>query len=355
MFIKKLRKQHLLSQEHLAEITGLSLRTIQRVEYGHRVSYSSLRKLSAAFDIDVDILEREIYAMNDKSDDFNETPLWIRLVLGKGWLFGSKARYEKMTTFFIGLGIVCFMAWISLLFWFTVPALHKLMLSSLLTASVAFFLAAWFSMWCIRIGNKSRAWQIVETSQSKTYSGPIIATFFGLMVAVNAFSALDSEIGPFGETDLEKNPPWELLGIDENDPAFLNYLAQTTVEIFATDGDRKLIRLYKKGLRLVVNSEGEVDRIILNSNRYEGTPEASFPLSLKRDMARGDAENLLGEPSLVSDLRFGNIRAQYLIDGNKLDIDSESVILEILYRARSMSLTDMNATLASVVVIQDET
>jgi transcriptional regulator with XRE-family HTH domain len=347
MFIKKLRKQHLLSQEHLAEITGLSLRTIQRVEYGHRVSYSSLRKISAAFDIDVDKLEREIYAMNDKSDDFNETPLWIRLVLGKGWLFGSKARYEKMTTIFISLGIVCFMAWISLLFWFTVPALHKLMLGSLLTASVAFFLAAWFSMWCIRIGNKSRAWQIVETSQSKTYSGPIIATFFGLMVAVNAFSALDSEIGPFGETELEKNPPWQLLGIDENDPAFLNYLAQTTVKIFATDGDRTLIRLDETGLRLAVNSEGEVDRIILNS-------KTSFPLSLKKDMARGNIESLLGEPSLVSDLRFGYLRTQYLIDGNKLDIDSESVILEILYRARSMSLTDMNATLASITIIQDE-
>jgi transcriptional regulator with XRE-family HTH domain len=354
MFIKKLRKQHLLSQEHLAEITGLSLRTIQRVEYGHRVSYSSLRKLSAAFDIDVDILEREIYAMNDKSDDFNETPLWIRLVLGKGWFFGSKDRYEKMTTFFISLGIVFFIAWIGSSFWLPVNPLQGLMNGIFLSGSVAFFLAACFSMWCIRIGNKNRAWQIVETSQSNTYSGPIIATFFGLMVAVNAFSALDSAIGPFGETELEKNPPWQLLGINENDPAFKDYLAQTTVDIFATDGGRKLIRLYEKGLRLGVNTEGDVDHIRLNS-RYEGTPEASFPLSLQRDMTRGDIERLIGEPSLVSDLRFGNLRVQYLIDGNKLDIDSESVILEILYRARSMSLTDMNATLASIVIIQDET
>ena len=46
MYIKKLRKQQKLSQETLAEKTKLSLRTIQRIEAGHRVGYSTLRALA---------------------------------------------------------------------------------------------------------------------------------------------------------------------------------------------------------------------------------------------------------------------------------------------------------------------
>jgi len=43
MLIRKLREERGISQEQLAETTQLSLRTIQRVEAGHRVSYASLR------------------------------------------------------------------------------------------------------------------------------------------------------------------------------------------------------------------------------------------------------------------------------------------------------------------------
>jgi transcriptional regulator with XRE-family HTH domain len=57
MFIKKIRQAKHLSQESLAELSGLSLRTIQRVESGHRVSYASLRSLAASFDINIDELE----------------------------------------------------------------------------------------------------------------------------------------------------------------------------------------------------------------------------------------------------------------------------------------------------------
>lgn len=42
MFIKARRQQNQLSQEQLAESSGLGLRTIQRVESGNRVNYASL-------------------------------------------------------------------------------------------------------------------------------------------------------------------------------------------------------------------------------------------------------------------------------------------------------------------------
>ncbi|PCJ43601.1 MAG: hypothetical protein COA71_01650 [SAR86 cluster bacterium] len=47
MYIKELRQKRHLSQEQLAEVSGLSLRTIQRVESGYRVSYASLRAFAA--------------------------------------------------------------------------------------------------------------------------------------------------------------------------------------------------------------------------------------------------------------------------------------------------------------------
>ncbi len=81
MLIRKLRVDRGLSQEQLAEATCLSLRTIQRVEAGHRVGYASLRALATTFDINVDSLERELYAMNTAQDEYIEKPLWVRLTL----------------------------------------------------------------------------------------------------------------------------------------------------------------------------------------------------------------------------------------------------------------------------------
>lgn len=349
MFIKKLRQRHLFSQEHLSEVSGLSLRTIQRVEQGHRVSYSSLRKLAAAFDIDVDKLEREIYAMNDKMDDYTETPLWIRLVLGKGWFFGARKRYEKMTSFFMVLGIVFFMAWIPLIFWIRVPALHELMNASFLTASVALLLAAYFSMVCIRLGDKYKAWQVLESRQRNNSPLMIIGSFLGLIITVNAYSSIDS----FRNSDLVETPPWHFLGVSENDEAFKDYLAATRMEILATDGGRKLIRLFEKGLRIGVNPEGEVDVVRLSTNRDAWPYEASLPLSLNLNMSRGDIENVIGDPVFVSNTQYGKTRVQYLTEGALLDIDSDNVILEILYHS-SFETPPLTHSPASITLIQSD-
>jgi transcriptional regulator with XRE-family HTH domain len=89
MSIRTLRERKLLSQEQLAEASGLSLRTIQRAEAGHRVSYASLRALAAVFEIDVDQLERKLYASSKSiDDDFVEVPRWLRVLNGEGWLKG---------------------------------------------------------------------------------------------------------------------------------------------------------------------------------------------------------------------------------------------------------------------------
>ncbi|MEC7960766.1 MAG: helix-turn-helix transcriptional regulator, partial [Pseudomonadota bacterium] len=58
--IKSLRTKHHYSQEQLARMSGLSLRTIQRVESGQSASLETLKSLAAVFEIDVDTLKGDI-------------------------------------------------------------------------------------------------------------------------------------------------------------------------------------------------------------------------------------------------------------------------------------------------------
>jgi transcriptional regulator with XRE-family HTH domain len=52
-YVKAQREQRAWSQEHLAEVTGLGLRTIQRIEKTGTASYESARSLAAVFEVDV--------------------------------------------------------------------------------------------------------------------------------------------------------------------------------------------------------------------------------------------------------------------------------------------------------------
>ena len=52
-YIKAQRARRAWSQEHLAEVTGLGLRTIQRIEKTGAASYESARSLAAVFEMDV--------------------------------------------------------------------------------------------------------------------------------------------------------------------------------------------------------------------------------------------------------------------------------------------------------------
>src|SRR3981081_2281681 len=51
LLIQKLRLQRGWSQEQLAELTGLSVRTIQRIERGQTPSAESLKALAAGLDV----------------------------------------------------------------------------------------------------------------------------------------------------------------------------------------------------------------------------------------------------------------------------------------------------------------
>lgn len=57
MLIQKLRLQRGWSQEQLAEASGLSVRTIQRLERGQPASLESAKALAAVFEIDLSRLQ----------------------------------------------------------------------------------------------------------------------------------------------------------------------------------------------------------------------------------------------------------------------------------------------------------
>lgn len=104
MSFKTLREKHLLSQEKLSEISGLGLRTVQRLEAGHRVSFASLRALAVALKMDVDVLERELYAMKTPTDEFVEVPRWVRR-LREGLATGSPALARRQACLYEALAI----------------------------------------------------------------------------------------------------------------------------------------------------------------------------------------------------------------------------------------------------------
>jgi transcriptional regulator with XRE-family HTH domain len=55
MLVRKLRLQRGWSQEHLAELVGVTPRTIQRIERGYRPGLETAKALASVFEVDVSI------------------------------------------------------------------------------------------------------------------------------------------------------------------------------------------------------------------------------------------------------------------------------------------------------------
>ena len=59
MIIKKLRLQRGWSQDQLAQMAGLNIRTIQRIERGHKAGMETLKSLAAVFEVEYSTLTQE--------------------------------------------------------------------------------------------------------------------------------------------------------------------------------------------------------------------------------------------------------------------------------------------------------
>lgn len=71
MSVQKLRLKHGWSQQQLAEASGLSVRTVQRIEAGYPASTESLKSLAAVFEVDFSTLNPE-QTMNSTTSNLSE-------------------------------------------------------------------------------------------------------------------------------------------------------------------------------------------------------------------------------------------------------------------------------------------
>ncbi|MFS4580184.1 2TM domain-containing protein [Phaeobacter sp. C3_T13_0] len=84
MLIRKLRIKRGWSQETLAEVSELSVRTIQRVERGGNASLETLCALASVFEVDVATIakEKSVYTENELPDNERKAVEYARDIKG---------------------------------------------------------------------------------------------------------------------------------------------------------------------------------------------------------------------------------------------------------------------------------
>ncbi|MDG6881415.1 transcriptional regulator, y4mF family [Phocoenobacter uteri] len=73
MIIQKLRLEKGWSQQLLSEMSGLSTRTIQRIENGQKPSVESVKSLAAVFEVDFKTLNEALTMNNSTTTSLNES------------------------------------------------------------------------------------------------------------------------------------------------------------------------------------------------------------------------------------------------------------------------------------------
>ncbi|GAC18704.1 helix-turn-helix domain-containing protein [Paraglaciecola arctica] len=79
MILKELRISRHFSQEQLAQMSGLNVRTIQRIESGKNASLESLKCLASVLDIDVSTLNQEKFMIDKNSDNWKKLPFLLKI------------------------------------------------------------------------------------------------------------------------------------------------------------------------------------------------------------------------------------------------------------------------------------
>ncbi|MEP1144067.1 MAG: helix-turn-helix domain-containing protein [Henriciella sp.] len=82
--IKRWREERHWSQEHLADLAGIGLRTIQRIENGDAASPESLKALAAAYNVDVMALsvDQDLEAAQFKDSQNEKAVAALKLSFG---------------------------------------------------------------------------------------------------------------------------------------------------------------------------------------------------------------------------------------------------------------------------------
>ncbi|MCQ9067998.1 helix-turn-helix domain-containing protein [Vibrio sp. 1557] len=99
MVVRKLRLKHGWSQEQLADLSGLSIRTIQRIERGHKPGLESLKCLAAVFETNVSELQQEQEMTNEVRITDEEQTVIDQVRAIKGF-------YSHLMTYVLVIGLL---------------------------------------------------------------------------------------------------------------------------------------------------------------------------------------------------------------------------------------------------------
>lgn len=159
MGVMELRRERSWSQDQLAELSGLSVRTIQRIESSGKAGYASIRALASAFEIDDSALELEL-AMSKSSSGWKKRPAWVRaLFLGSGRVRMDSYQHILVERFAVAAGIMFVM--VGMFGTNGTLAAESARVPMLLIGSFM-FLAAYLMSLIVRIGDRHSVWRWVE-------------------------------------------------------------------------------------------------------------------------------------------------------------------------------------------------
>ncbi|MCM0148942.1 2TM domain-containing protein [Photobacterium galatheae] len=99
MMIRKLRLQRGWSQEQLAQLSGVSVRTIQRIERGGNAGLETLKSFAAVFEVEITELKQE-----PDMDNHNSVTEEEKRALS--YVRDIKAFYSHLITYCVVIGIL---------------------------------------------------------------------------------------------------------------------------------------------------------------------------------------------------------------------------------------------------------
>lgn len=138
MIIRKLRNNKGWSQEELAEICGLNVRTIQRVESGSKASLETLRSLASVFEVELSTLTEEITVIDKTSEEWKALPWWFRANM---FGVGTRRTVLVIESLLLLSGAIGWMA------------------SGEAYFAACFFFSAYLTGWIVRYGDAHQAWK----------------------------------------------------------------------------------------------------------------------------------------------------------------------------------------------------
>ena len=145
MIVKKLRAEKKWSQEQVATFSGLSIRTIQRVESGQSASIETLKSLASVFEVNISKLTEEITVIDKKSEKWKEQPRWFRYAF-----LGIPTRRFQLWLEFIFL-----VTGVMLLFFGGDKFVYFLDLN---LTGILLVIGAYLTGWTVRYGDHKKIW-----------------------------------------------------------------------------------------------------------------------------------------------------------------------------------------------------